>query len=35
MMCNLKGGYKRGIMILKLKGWIDKSGHYTEMKEWM
>ena len=35
MMWKLKGRYKKGTMMLKLKWWIDKSGHYVEMKGWM
>ena len=26
---------KGGIMMYKLKGWMDKVGHYVEMKGWM
>ena len=35
MSANAKGGYKRGIMMWKLKRWMDKGGHYVEMKGWM
>ena len=29
MTCKCEGGYKRlGIMMCKLKGWMDKGGHY-------
>ena len=36
MMCKLKVDAKGGIMMCKLKGRMDKGGHYdVEMKGWM
>ena len=36
MTCKCEGGYKRlGIVMCKLKGWMDKGRHYVEIKRWM
>ena len=36
MMCKLRVDDKGGIMMCKLKGRMDKGGHYdVEMKGWM
>ena len=35
MMCTCKVDRKGGIMMCKLKWWMDKGGHYVEIKGWM
>ena len=36
MVWKSKGDGKGGIVMCKLKGWMDKGGHYAvEMKGWM
>ena len=35
MMCACKVDRKGGIMMCKLKWWMDKGGHYVEIKGWM
>ena len=32
---NQKVDANGGIMMCKLKRWMDKGGHYVEMKRWM